>query len=277
MSVVGLYGPYWETIRSGPKQALRSGVDFSIIHESLTTPPEGPAVIRFLCPNCSRRYELPEALARLPLVCKGCGQPLAVPETSTEPEAKPEPPKPAPPPTPPKPEPPRVVAAPPPPSKPEPPNVVVPPPSPPPVPAPEPVTVAAVESRLPPADLPHTNGQPYPKNGPLFEQPEVLESLEIAPPAPPVAAERPASRKVLAAAVDGIVAIVLVAIGVFCGELLARQSTSEVLHDAGSAAKFPPIDLLMWLAPPVLFLLIDALLISRGKSVGGWLARRSKS
>ena len=232
-------------------------------------------MIRFLCPNCSRRYELPEALARLPLVCKGCGQPLAVPETSTEPEPKPEPPKPAPPP--PKPEPPKVVAPPPQPPKPAPPKVVIPPPSPPPAPAPKPVTVATAENRLPPPDHPHTNGQPYPKNGPLFEQPELLEALEIAPPTSPVVIARPANSKVTTTIVDGLVAIVLLAIGVFCGELLARQSTSEVLREAGSAAKFPPIDFLMWLAPSVVFLLIYSLLISRGKSVGRWLARRSAS
>jgi hypothetical protein len=73
---------------------------------------------------------------------------------------------------------------------------------------------------------------------------------------------------------DAVVALILIAVGVFCGELLARQSTRDVLKDASSAATFPPVDLLMWLAPSVLFLLIQVLLISRGKSLGSRLARR---
>src|SRR4029450_944067 len=97
-----------------------------------------PPVIRFNCPHCDRRYELPEALARLALVCKGCGQPLAVPEASTAPELppvlEPAPAKPVPPTTP--------------------------PPAPPPLPKPALVAVATGESRLPPPDKAFTNGPP---------------------------------------------------------------------------------------------------------------------
>lgn len=50
-----------------------------------------PAVIRFHCPNCDRPYVLPDALAHLPLVCKGCGQRLIVPDPSADPEPEPEP------------------------------------------------------------------------------------------------------------------------------------------------------------------------------------------
>ena len=97
------------------------------------------------------------------------------------------------------------------------------------------------------------------------------EKLPFAAPAP---VERPRSRKLLGTLVDVVVALVLVVVGVFCGELLARQSTGEVLRDASSAAKFPPVELMMWLAPTMLLLLVYALLMSRRKSVGSVLRRR---
>jgi hypothetical protein len=75
--------------------------------------------------------------------------------------------------------------------------------------------------------------------------------------------------------VDGALALVLIAVGVFCGEMLARQSTGEVLKDAASAPKFPPVELMMWLAPTLLLLLVYALLITRGKSLGSLVGRRS--
>src|SRR5262245_46072121 len=241
-----------------------------MIHPGPLLPPQALAVIRFNCPHCGRHYELPEALARLSLVCKGCGQPLPVPETSTAPE----PPPPTPPPLPPSP-----------------------PPSPPRVPEPKPVpakidvqqtplpparppvlSVATAESRLPSPEKPHTNGPPsaYPMADELFETPDALEALDDPAPAPPPPPAAPRERKLLGAVVDVLVALGLVAIGVFCGELLARQSTTEVLKDAASAAKFPPVDLLMWLTPTVLLLLVYALFISRGKSAGGFLRRRAE-
>lgn len=51
-----------------------------------------PAVIRFHCPSCDRPYALPDALAHLPLVCKGCGERLNVPDSSADPEPESEPP-----------------------------------------------------------------------------------------------------------------------------------------------------------------------------------------
>jgi hypothetical protein len=45
-----------------------------------------PPVIRFKCPNCDRPYVLPDALAHLPLVCKGCAQRLSVPDPTPDPE-----------------------------------------------------------------------------------------------------------------------------------------------------------------------------------------------
>jgi hypothetical protein len=68
--------------------------------------------------------------------------------------------------------------------------------------------------------------------------------------------------------VDVVVVLVLLAGGAFLGEMLAGKPTREVWQDAGSSVTFPPIDLLMWLAPPVLLALVYALLISRGKSLG---------
>jgi hypothetical protein len=232
-------------------------------------------VIRFNCPHCDRHYELPEALARLALVCKGCGQSLSVPEKSAAPDA------PLPSPPPPSPPPPRVPIPPP---MPAPVKIDLPPApssSPPPLPPrPAVVAVAANESRLPPSDKPFTNGPPaaHPKVDALFERPDALavldEALPVAAPFPP---EEPRRRNIMGAIVDVLVAFVLVAVGVFAGELLARQSCLEVLRNAASAAKFPPVDLLMWLAPTLLLLLVYALLISRGKSVGNLVGRRREA
>ena len=67
--------------------------------------------------------------------------------------------------------------------------------------------------------------------------------------------------------------VLLLAAGGFLGEMLAGKPTGEIWEDAGSSVKFPPIDLLMWLSPPVLFALVYVLLISRGKSLGSRLRR----
>jgi hypothetical protein len=48
-------------------------------------------VIRFSCPHCGRAFVLPDALARLPLLCKGCGQRVAVPDPQPDEEPEPEP------------------------------------------------------------------------------------------------------------------------------------------------------------------------------------------
>jgi hypothetical protein len=39
----------------------------------------GAGVIRFRCPTCARQYEVLEALAGFPLICKGCRSPMTVP------------------------------------------------------------------------------------------------------------------------------------------------------------------------------------------------------
>lgn len=46
-------------------------------------------MIRFLCTKCGREYVVSNALARLPLLCKGCGDRIIVPDPS---ESLPEPP-----------------------------------------------------------------------------------------------------------------------------------------------------------------------------------------
>src|SRR5262249_45221159 len=80
--------------------------------------------------------------------------------------------------------------------------------------------------------------------------------------------------KLLPIAADVVVCLLLLAVGAFLGEFLAGKPTREVWIDAGSSGRFPPMDLLMWLAMPVVLGLIYGLLISRGQSVGGWLKRR---
>ncbi len=134
----------------------------------------------------------------------------------------------------------------------------------------------------------------------LFEKPDSLAELDLdaparpaaelnhaphadtPPPAQPVAGPKsvptapPEPRggsKLVAVVVDVAVVLILLVAGVLLGEVLARRPTREVLTDAGSAPKFPPIDLLMWMTPPVLLALVYALLASRGKTVGGWLRR----
>ena len=92
-------------------------------------------MIRFNCPHCGRYYELPPALAGLPLVCKQCGEritpPAAEPDPPAPPKPKPTPPvaKPVPVPPPPRPVPPVAKIV-------EPPKPVAKPPAPPPSPAP---------------------------------------------------------------------------------------------------------------------------------------------
>jgi hypothetical protein len=79
--------------------------------------------------------------------------------------------------------------------------------------------------------------------------------------------------KLVPVVVDAVVVLLLLALGAFLGEFLAGKPTGEVWRDAGSAVKFPPVELLMWLAMPVVFLMTYGLLISRGQSLGGRLRR----
>ena len=199
-------------------------------------------MIRFSCPNCGREYALPNALARLPLLCKGCGHQLSVPEASAEPEPPLE-----------------RFAPPPPPAKPAPKKPAAPAPPPPPEEDDEPL----FEAHTPDIDF----NAPPPK--------ELRRPLSPPPAPPPPPAPKPAaSRKAIAVVVDVVVALLLAAGGVFLGEMLARKGTREVIAGI-NGPKFPQPELLMWLCSPALLLLVYTLLASRGKSVGGWLKRRA--
>jgi hypothetical protein len=85
-----------------------------------------------------------------------------------------------------------------------------------------------------------------------------------------------ARQKALPAIIDAAAGLLLLVVGVLLGEVLARRSTRDVLWEAGYAAKFPPLDLLLWMAPPLLACLGFALLVSRGKSPGQWYRRKKK-
>ncbi len=136
----------------------------------------------------------------------------------------------------------------------------------------EPESSADVDVKLP---VPTVNGQsdtPHGRVSGLPTQPVV------SPPETQEASSQPAVagklKKLLPIVVDVAVGLVLLAIGAFLGSMLAGKPTQQVWAEAGSSVKFPSMDLLMWLAPPVVLTLTYGLLISRGVSVGGWLKRR---
>jgi len=186
-------------------------------------------VIRFNCTNCGRHYELPNAMRKLPLLCKGCGQHLDVPEPTPDPE----------------------------PAK----------------------TTETLPSPL--KSLIHPSAPPSVSNDKPVSTPGILAleaPIASTPPAPvynPVETpETTVGTKPLSIVVDAIVGLVLLVLGGLFGEVLARKSTGDVWRDAGTAPKFPPIDLVLWLAPPVMLGLIYGLLVSRRMSLGAWLQRR---
>jgi hypothetical protein len=74
---------------------------------------------------------------------------------------------------------------------------------------------------------------------------------------------------------DLVVFVVLVVVGMFVGELLTHKPTGRVLSEAFSAAKFPPVELLLWGGPPLTLALIYLLLNSRERTVGAWIRARS--
>ena len=225
-------------------------------------------MIRFSCAHCSRAYLLPDVLAQLPLLCKGCGQPLVVPAPQPEPVAPPTPS-----PAPPIPPPPPVVAA----------NPQA---APPPVP---PLRLAApsgtpsdpeIEEFLSSEALSGLEWLEVPRPAPPPELPAPVEPVKLAPAPPPPPEEAPApapdpARQLLGKLVDGVVGLILFVVGAMVGETVAEKSTREILESAGSAPKFPPLDLLIWLGCVVGFVLIYVWLGGRGWTVGGWLRRRA--
>ena len=239
-------------------------------------------MIRFNCPTCERPYELPDAMAHLPLVCKQCGQRLTPPAPTPDPP--PPPPKPPPKPIP------VAKPAPVPPLPDEPPD--------------DDVLVTKADStpdidfnvggptaaslsdaaRARPTGLSDTN-RPRPADLEATEPEINLDLLPSAPPAPPKPARPPAPAPppgakpeptLLPFVADLVVFVLLVVVGMIFGEFLARKPTGEVLSEARSATKFPPVDLLLWAAPPVLFGLVYLLLGSRERSAGAWLRRRAR-
>lgn len=287
-------------------------------------------MIRFNCPNCNRPYEVPAALARLPLVCKQCGQRITPPEP---PPVTVQPPKPvaSPPPAPPVSKP---VAVP------KPASAPAPKPAPVAKPAPAPVAPAAVKSAAPnPSPAPPTDddasegdvlvtkpdstpdidfnvggptaaslseaNRPRPAGLSDATRPRPPElngthpapdsdgddtvadiNLDLLPKAPPATPPKPSPRPapaepdappeptLLPFIADLVVFVLLVVVGLFLGEMLVQKQTGQVLSEAGSAAKFPPLDLLLWGGPALVFGLVYLLLNSRERTVGAWLRRR---
>jgi hypothetical protein len=115
---------------------------------------------------------------------------------------------------------------------------------------------------------------PPPVQQPMPPPPAPRKQQQAATAAPtPAAAVASPGGKLVPIVVDVVVVLLLLALGAFLGEFLAGKSTAEVWRDAGSSVKFPPMDLLMWLSMPVVFLLAYGLLISRGQSLGARLRR----
>ena len=211
-------------------------------------------MIRFSCTNCQREYYLADALAHLPLLCKGCGHRLEVPNPTSEGVVIAEEPKPAFE---------RSIAA--------------------PVHLTSDEKYNVREEHVSTADDSEVD---------LFLSPDVrkkpsvpIEGSAAAPvpaPRPPVqkgsspepAAIPNSNRKALGLLIDIAIAVILLALGTFVGEAIAGRSTGEILRRAGSAPKFPPTDLLIWLASVLLPGLAYAWLGTRGGTVGGWLKRR---
>lgn len=327
-------------------------------------------MIRFNCPHCGRLTEVPEALAKLPLMCKQCGQrivpasiapapappppapppakPQAAPVVAPKPEApapkplvvteKPKPAAPAPAATAPAPtilKPPAAPASPPPAPKAPPPAPKAPPTKPQAAPVVAPaskdndtnddgdVLVAKPDStpdidfniggptaaslsdaaRARPAGLsdasrqrptgleptePEINLDQLPREktvAPVDQCQKInLDLLPKAPPPPPpksarapepeLAPEPKSESNVLPFIADVVVFLLLLAVGVLVGEQLVGKSSGQVLSEAGAAPKFPPIDLLLWGGPPLMFGLVYLLLNSRELTVGAWVRRR---
>lgn len=205
-------------------------------------------MIRFTCPNCGREYHLSDALARLALLCKGCGGPLVVPEASTVPEPAELPP-----------DPPGVAG-----------TVDLLPDS---DVVRKPASASRAEFNLQdPVDL--------------FPKPETEPAAPVGVPEKPVprvkrdalsARETPqpvGGGRVLGVVADVAVGVLLAGVGMLLGEFATGRGTADILREAGGAPKFPTVDLLLWLgcvATPVLGYVLVA---NRGRSVGAWVRRR---
>ncbi len=218
-------------------------------------------MIRFNCPNCGRLCEVSPALAFLPLLCKGCGQSISVPKASTAEAAPPE-------------VKPQVASQPPPEVKPQ--------------VASQPRVLDDDEDEDEPFLIPEPDDSPdidFDIGGPTAasqsdaHRQRMSGSLQPAPspPRPPTApppTAAPPTNRWLPVVADVAVGVLLLVVGGWLGEVLAQKPMRQVWNDAGSSVRFPPLDLLLWLAPPVVFSLTYGLLLSRGISIGNRLRRR---
>ncbi len=211
-------------------------------------------MIRFCCTKCGRLYLLADAFAHLPLLCKDCGDRIIVPDPS---ESLPEP-------------------------EPEPRHARK--------PAFERSIQGGSESSgsdsinhdlllTPTVDDSKVN---------LFPTSEVRKNLFMPiegsgePPLPRLplpdsALAEPASNSRFLqtdALADIGVFVLLLILGALVGEWIAKKSTMQIFADAPASPKFPPTDLMMWLASVVIFGLFYVWLAARGWSLGGWLKRR---
>jgi hypothetical protein len=206
-------------------------------------------VIRFKCPNCGRYYEVPPSLRHVPLLCKGCGQRIAVPEDSEVPGPVPEP---------------QIAIA--------PTGKLSIPASATPTPGHQPSEKEQLPKTLPPAEnaaVGETQPGAQPEKN-AWQQASTTQAGEDDEKTQSSFRLKP--RYIL---VDVAVGLLFLLIGGTLGAFLAGSSTAEIWAEAGSATKFPPMDLLLWLAPPTMLLLIYSLLIARRKSLGAWLQRKS--
>lgn len=229
-------------------------------------------MIRFDCPTCGRGYALADALAGLPLLCKGCGQRLTPPEPQPDPEPEPLTPPPAKPKA-------AVPVAPPKPAV--PPKQVTSDPSepvrntlPPVLSTQDSVPAPVPADHLPPlADEIAAEAKPVRAGG--GSRPPVTRAEQGAdasrPPRPPSA---PAGRRVVGLAVDAVVVLSLLGAGVVAGEELAGRPAAALIDEARATGS-PSMDLLLGAAVPVVFVLVYLWLGTRGWTVGGWLKRRA--
>ena len=216
-------------------------------------------MIRFSCTSCQREYLLADAMAHLPLLCKGCGHRLEVPNPTPEAIEVREEPKPA--------------------------------------------FERSIAGAMKSTPVHLTSDEKYnvreehvstaaDSEVDLFLSLEVRKKLSVPiegseavrvsaphpaiqkPPPTPSAVEAKQPRKILAFVVDVAIALLVLVVGAIVGETLAGKPMGEILRSAGSAPKFPPTDLLVWLGSSVVFGLIYAWLGTRGWTVGCWLKRR---
>lgn len=200
-------------------------------------------MIRFHCPKCGRESLLSNALIGVPLLCKGCGDRLTVPEIS---EPEPKPPKPA------------------------------------------------FDRSFPVAreDQPDILVTPTVEDSSvnLFLSTEMRKNLFLpiegsgqSPPpdvpAPVASTDLPATaprpeRKGLALIADATAFVVMLALGAGIGSMIAGKPSVQILSDAPASPRFPPTDLMIWVASVAVFGLLYVWLGTRGWSLGARIRRR---